>query len=442
MSVHDPTTETCGDCGGPLHTGTYTYCSNCDTQETWDAETFESSNPERLPRKRKGHKRPNNPKKTDYDNQTLGHDFFKKKQQGKEDMRRLGAETFEAMAWNDPKWADDRGNVERAFAREYPTKTLDKSSVHYLVYQSGASNKFHVFFLAQDSRDNWFAYNAYARIGYNPRLFEIGGPFSSKSQAESLISSKMGKKQQKGYRQAAESFGSESSDTCSECDSDLEDGMYSTYQCPDCDEKGCEHCRDDFCGDCDRCDDCCECKCSICRGEDWAMTTTEEGNVCRSCSQYCYNCGTDNHPEGMAQDRLCNSCAEHLSRCEACDNYITDRYDEVSCEECGETYCQSCEDDYMTRNKDDETICISCAGSKCTVCGDTAVHFYKNGEVVMCDKHFQQRYGKYSAEELSVKEPFQTGFKVTLGVIAAGVVGTLGLGALGLILTGLGKGDE
>jgi hypothetical protein len=38
------------------------------------------------------------------------------------------AETFEAMAWHDPKWADDRGNVERAFAREYPTKTIDKSS--------------------------------------------------------------------------------------------------------------------------------------------------------------------------------------------------------------------------------------------------------------------------------------------------------------------------
>lgn len=45
---------------------------------------------ERTTRKRKGHKRPNNPKKTDYDNQTLGQDFFKKKQQGKEDMRELG----------------------------------------------------------------------------------------------------------------------------------------------------------------------------------------------------------------------------------------------------------------------------------------------------------------------------------------------------------------
>ena len=34
---------------------------------------------ERHERKRKGHKRQNNPKKTDYDNQTLGQDFFKKR---------------------------------------------------------------------------------------------------------------------------------------------------------------------------------------------------------------------------------------------------------------------------------------------------------------------------------------------------------------------------
>lgn len=437
--------------------------------------------------------------------------------------------TFEAMAWNDPKWADDRGNVERAFAREYPTKTLDKSSVHYLIYQGGASNKFHVFFLAQDSRDNWFAYNAYARIGYNPRLFEIGGPFSSKSQAESLISSKMGKKQQKGYRQAAESFGSESSDKCSECDGDLEDGYYSTYQCQDCYQDGCELCMEDFCGDCYRCDGCCECKCSVCGDKETIyMTQTSMGNVCRGCYDWCQECGDRKHPYEMADEGMdksfCKECAEHMNRCSACADYISYRQTTITCDDCGETYCEYCEDNNMIRTEYDVPICNSCAGSKCTVCGDTAVHFYKNGEVVMCDKHFQQRYGKYSAEgygdiyayttvpyswetdsdydeyideydinarveeevdqevrsgnregsssyglsvswedpededayiekdidvdyrwgaeELSVKEPFQTGFKVTLGVIAAGVVGTLGLGALGLILTGLGKGDE
>lgn len=44
---------------------------------------------DRHKRKRKGHKRQNNPKKTDYDNTSLGHDFYKKMQHGKEDMRRL-----------------------------------------------------------------------------------------------------------------------------------------------------------------------------------------------------------------------------------------------------------------------------------------------------------------------------------------------------------------
>ena len=41
------------------------------------------------------------------------------------------------------------------------------------------------------------------------------------------------------------------------------------------------------------------------------------------------------------------------------------------------------------------------SGDICTVCGDTAVHFYKDGEVILCDKHYQQQYGKYSAEEAS-----------------------------------------
>ena len=32
------------------------------------------------------------------------------------------------------------------------------------------------------------------------------------------------------------------------------------------------------------------------------------------------------------------------------------------------------------------------ADTPCSVCGDVAVHFYKNGEVELCDKHFKQRY--------------------------------------------------
>lgn len=53
---------------------------------------------DRHKRKRKGHKRQNNPKKTDYDNTSLGHDFYKKMQHGKEDMRRLD---FNAESYSD-----------------------------------------------------------------------------------------------------------------------------------------------------------------------------------------------------------------------------------------------------------------------------------------------------------------------------------------------------
>ena len=36
---------------------------------------------------------------------------------------------------------------------------------------------------------------------------------------------------------------------------------------------------------------------------------------------------------------------------------------------------------------------------ECSVCGDVAVHVLKKGEIVLCDKHYQQQFGKYSAED-------------------------------------------
>jgi len=38
--------------------------------------------------------------------------------------------------------------------------------------------------------------------------------------------------------------------------------------------------------------------------------------------------------------------------------------------------------------------------NQCSVCGSEAVHHYKNGAVQLCDKHFQQQFGRYSAETL------------------------------------------
>ena len=59
---------------------------------------------ERLARKRKGSKRQNNPKKTDWDNQSLGQDFFKKRQQGKDDLRMLKRNAENDLGFKE--WAD------------------------------------------------------------------------------------------------------------------------------------------------------------------------------------------------------------------------------------------------------------------------------------------------------------------------------------------------
>ena len=119
------------------------------------------------------------------------------------------AETFESMSWYDP--GEDTNNLERAFRREYPRYTLDSSSMEYLIYQGGASNKFHIFFVAVDDGGQYHAFNAYGRIGYNPRIQYIGGPYSTFDSAEYAFKKKMGQKTKKGYRP----FGAEGSGSIS-----------------------------------------------------------------------------------------------------------------------------------------------------------------------------------------------------------------------------------
>ena len=121
-------------------------------------------------------------------------------------MEDYEAETFESMSWYDP--GEDTNNLERAFRREYPRYTLDSSSMEYLIYQGGASNKFHIFFVAQDDGGQYHAFNAYGRIGYNPRIQYIGGPYSTSDSAEYAFKKKMGQKTKKGYRPyGAEGYG-------------------------------------------------------------------------------------------------------------------------------------------------------------------------------------------------------------------------------------------
>jgi predicted DNA-binding WGR domain protein len=138
----------------------------------------------------------------------------------------MNAETFESMSWYDP--GEDTNNLERAFRREYPRYTLDSGSMEYLIYQGGASNKFHIFFVAQDDGGQYHAFNAYGRIGYNPRIQYIGGPYSTKASAEYAFGKKMGQKTKKGYRPfGAEGYGSISAYTTIpyswETDSDYDD---------------------------------------------------------------------------------------------------------------------------------------------------------------------------------------------------------------------------
>ena len=72
--------------------------------------------------------------------------------------------------------------------------------MEYLIYQGGASNKFHIFFVAEDDGGQYHAFNAYGRIGYNPRIQYIGGPYSTSDSAEYAFKKKMGQKTKKGYR--------------------------------------------------------------------------------------------------------------------------------------------------------------------------------------------------------------------------------------------------
>ena len=57
---------------------------------------------------------------------------------------------------------------------------------------------------------------------------------------------------------------------------------------------------------------------------------------------------------------------------------------------------------------------------KCSVCGNSAVHILKKGEIVLCDKHYQQQFGKYSAELVSINE-------YPRGIIAGMIGGALAI---------------
>jgi len=138
-------------------------------------------------------------------------------------------EDYDAMGTYDAGIEDIDNTIDQ-MKMSHPTMTVDKDSVLYLTYQSGSSNKFHVFFLAQDKSGDWFAFNGYARIGYAPRIQRIYGP-ASIEQCRRAMSKKITTKERKGYSDyfkgkkwyataetyGAESFDAHGSQVCSEC---------------------------------------------------------------------------------------------------------------------------------------------------------------------------------------------------------------------------------
>ena len=114
-------------------------------------------------------------------------------------------ETFEAMASHDPS-GDDRDDAKAQFKMTYPGFTMSNSSLQYLIYQSGSSNKYHMFWLAQDKSGGWYAFNGYGRIGYAARMVRITGPTTQET-AMRAMQSKINKKVGKGYTNVSRDFG-------------------------------------------------------------------------------------------------------------------------------------------------------------------------------------------------------------------------------------------
>ena len=115
------------------------------------------------------------------------------------------AESFEAMAFHNPS-GDDRDDAKAQFKMTYPGFTMSNSSLQYLVYQSGSSNKYHMFWLAQDKSGGWYAFSGYSRIGYAARIVRINGP-TSQQDAMKAMRSKINKKVSDGYTNVSQDFG-------------------------------------------------------------------------------------------------------------------------------------------------------------------------------------------------------------------------------------------
>ena len=68
----------------------------------------------------------------------------------------------------------------------------------YITYRKNSSNKFHYFVVFQVSEDQFVAANSFGRIGYTPRVVDLGN-FTNKNKAIEVAKRKLNSKLAKGY---------------------------------------------------------------------------------------------------------------------------------------------------------------------------------------------------------------------------------------------------
>ena len=69
----------------------------------------------------------------------------------------------------------------------------------YVTIREGVSNKFHYFVVFTDDNGKFRAANAYGRIGYTPKVFDLG-TFDTFNQAKDVAFKKLKQKMAKGYQ--------------------------------------------------------------------------------------------------------------------------------------------------------------------------------------------------------------------------------------------------